>query len=41
MRDRDKTVVVAFGGEMAAHYDCVADELMKAGQASNCNICHG
>ena len=29
-----KTVVVAFLGKMAAHLDCVADELIMAGQAS-------
>ena len=30
-----QTVVVAFWGKMAAHLDCVADELIKAGLAIN------
>ena len=29
-----QTVVVAFGGKMAAHLDCVADELLKEGPDS-------
>ena len=27
-----QTIVVAFLGKMATHFDCVADELIKAGQ---------
>ena len=30
-----QTVVVAFGGKKAAHLDCVADEWLKKGWASN------
>ena len=34
-----QTVVIAFWGEMAAHWHCVADELIKAGLASNTVTC--
>ena len=39
METEAKAVVVAFWGEMAAHRDCVADELIKAGRASNTETC--
>ena len=34
-----QTVLVAFWGKMAAHLDCVADELIHAGRASNTVTC--
>ena len=30
-----QTVVIAFWGKMAAHFDCVADKFIKAGRANN------
>ena len=34
-----QTVVIAFWGEIAAHWHCAADELIKAGRASNTVTC--